>query len=738
MQLIDLLKRLSPEDLAALGRRRGIETTKVPDLGVLTGQLASRQSLATILCDLDAFQLAVLRWLSTQPGYSASWDTLVDTIGGRVDGEYLIAEIQELRLCGLIDFDPSTGQGFIATYAAVPTALPSRDIRLRDHFAQHDSDSLRRICTYLGLKRPPTTRDARLDLIVNTLADPGLCRAIVHQLPEQSRALFDWVVAEGGRVGLDEAQKRPGGGRAARFAGTYVYHGRYDYSEDPLTLLLRKALLIPLGQYYFTDLAVPREVAAALTDQSPFDATPLVPPPLQAGPAPDSLPAGVVPHPLSLLRDLAHLVGFVGAERCEWRQDGQPYQRSLQALGKVLKNPDRNYADVLWEIAVKARLVRPGRPGGGYTAAGFGKGQPITAFQGLLDSWPGGFLASQRLMGYLLAIPPETWIDKESFQQLLGFMRPELFGSRGSVSTVVGSGGWATLCRLVVAEVVGPDEAPAIMVPGVVQAAATASRQPNARQEEGAGLPPWDETWVVQPDRTVVAPPNAHPQALQELWQVAELESNQGASIFRVTPASMAAALNRGLSPEQIKRLLKRRSKAPIPATVERLIADQGEHYGRIRLGAAQTYVQTDDPALLDELLESRKLAELRWQRLAPTIAVIDNSGAPAALQALRRAGYLPVLEPSDGRSPSPNGSGTSPSNKEYYRELIATVQAIAETALAIEIQWRAGSRLRKARVLPTEVIGRKLLACREDNFDDVEIPLDAVIDYRVLVDDED
>ena len=52
------------------------------------------------------------------------------------------------------------------------------------------------------------------------------------------------------------------------------------------------------------------------------------------------------------------------------------------------------------------------------------------------------------------------------------------------------------------------------------------------------------------------------------------------------------------------------------------LVEDVGRRYGHACVGAALAYVTVDDPALLAEIVRSKKLASLALREIAPTVAV--------------------------------------------------------------------------------------------------------------------
>jgi hypothetical protein len=246
---------------------------------------------------------------------------------------------------------------------------------------------------------------------------------------------------------------------------------------------------------------------------------------------------------------------------------------------------------------------------------------------------------------------------RSSVEASLRFQWPMVFAPEYQYpGTPAPNPGWSSLGALILANGVTADGQPTIMLP--------AAHQQLIGPESGdvsAVLPPWVSSWIVQPDRTIVVPPNAPPDTLVELWKVAQLQSSQGASVFRVTPDSIAAALNRDLSPGQIRELLQGGSRVPLPPTVERLIDDQGQRYGRIKVGVAHTYVRTDDPALLAELQRNKKLSKLEWREVAPGVAFVVSSEPAAVLSSLRQAGFLPVMDESEQKPAQKRTAGDGP-----------------------------------------------------------------------------
>src|SRR5205823_7031846 len=84
-----------------------------------------------------------------------------------------------------------------------------------------------------------------------------------------------------------------------------------------------------------------------------------------------------------------------------------------------------------------------------------------------------------------------------------------------------------------------------------------------------------------------------------ELERFAAPESDAGARILRITDESVAGALDAGLPGNEIVAFLLKYSTVGVPPNVERTITDAVARHGRLRSGAAATWLQSDDAALI-------------------------------------------------------------------------------------------------------------------------------------------
>ncbi|MBI2910713.1 MAG: helicase-associated domain-containing protein [Chloroflexi bacterium] len=732
MQLVQLLQRLSAEERGELLRRRGLDAASGADLGKLASKLADPGSLVAAFAELDQFQHLVLRWLADQPGHAAAWAALGRELDGRVPPDYLENALRELRLWGLVDYEAAPAPGYVATYGAVATSLPQpRGARLRELMANLDSETLRRMAMGLGLKAAPT-RDQRERQLLDSLGNSDFCAGLAGRLSEPARDLLEWVRSEGGWVSQGHVKSNPVTKVTGLAAPTIWDVGAAQKPLDPLTELVHNRLLWEFREYRWdsrvSGYVVPREVEQALSGRSLFDTGPLQPPLLERA----ERARGLLPNPVHLMRDASHLLGFVTTGRCEFRQqDGEPYQRSLRALGKALQHPDAGYPFLLWNLCRASGLLHGADTT--FTVAEAGLADPRTLYLTLLGGWSrtgwqGDYSLARvgnprglrmRLLELLVSLPADTWIERGSLEGLCAFLWPALFSPRYPGAGQAGDAALSSLLHLALAEGEAPDGTKAVLVPRAVQLLLT-----KQEGEEGGTLPPWDERWTVQPDRCVVVAPNAHPKALLELWRLAQIESNQGAAVFRLTAASVATALNRGMSPDAILKLLRGRSATPLPPTVERLIRDQGQRFGRIRVGAAQAYVRTDDPALLEELQRDRKLHGLEWQELAPGVAAVVNVGPTAAIEVLRKAGYLPVAERPGTQSPDTPRSNLPPLQ---VRQLQHFCRVAIRDGLRLSVRWSEGGRSRRAVIEPQELKDGHLYAYWPGKDEEVVLSLAAI-----------
>ncbi len=132
------------------------------------------------------------------------------------------------------------------------------------------------------------------------------------------------------------------------------------------------------------------------------------------------------------------------------------------------------------------------------------------------------------------------------------------------------------------------------------------------------------------------------------LDSVADREGRGGAAVWRVTAGSLRRALDEGTTGEELGVALGDIAVGPLPQPLQYLIADVARRHGTVRVQDVAACVRSDDTPLLAEVAADRLLKALGLRHVAPTV-LLSSVDAVTTIKALRTAGYLPVLENTDG-----------------------------------------------------------------------------------------
>lgn len=154
-------------------------------------------------------------------------------------------------------------------------------------------------------------------------------------------------------------------------------------------------------------------------------------------------------------------------------------------------------------------------------------------------------------------------------------------------------------------------------------------------------LPTTVDSFVVQADHTVIAPPDLSPEVRAGLDRMAVVESTGAATTLRLDSSRMAAAFAAGDDAANVLAFLREHSSVPVPKAVERFVLDAERAQGGLQLAAAATVLTAADPAVLARATAVRA-SGLRM--LAPTVAV--SALAPdKVLAELRKKGIHPTAD---------------------------------------------------------------------------------------------
>lgn len=158
--------------------------------------------------------------------------------------------------------------------------------------------------------------------------------------------------------------------------------------------------------------------------------------------------------------------------------------------------------------------------------------------------------------------------------------------------------------------------------------------------------PPFGATpLAIQPDLTVLVL-NAEPSHLWPLLALAEAESLDRVSTYRITAASLRGALRRGLAFDQVIRFLESRTGAPLPDAVRVTLDDWVRAVRRVVLEHA-VMLSADEPESLEEAIALARARGASIQMLADGRAVVHvPDGAEALTAWLKEADLTPVWKP--------------------------------------------------------------------------------------------
>jgi hypothetical protein len=204
---------------------------------------------------------------------------------------------------------------------------------------------------------------------------------------------------------------------------------------------------------------------------------------------------------------------------------------------------------------------------------------------------------------------------------------------------------------LLEAELLGVTGRGALSSPGLAllrRAVDDAVTGPEPAEVMAPLLPEPVEHVLLQADLTAVAPGPLVPELARTMALTADVESRGGATVYRFTAESVRRALDAGWSSSGLLDLLARSSSTPVPQPLTYLVGDVARRHGQLRVGRASSYVRSDDPTLIEQVIADRRCARLRLRQIAPTVVVAQAEPAEV-LVALRDVGLAPVAESPTG-----------------------------------------------------------------------------------------
>jgi hypothetical protein len=160
---------------------------------------------------------------------------------------------------------------------------------------------------------------------------------------------------------------------------------------------------------------------------------------------------------------------------------------------------------------------------------------------------------------------------------------------------------------------------------------------------------------LLQADLTAVAPGYLAPVLTEKLLLMADAEGQGPATIYRFSPVPSAGPWTPGQDAAALLEFLREHSATAVPQPLQYLVEDTAARHGRLRVGAAASFVQSEDEAALLELLQGKPRG-LGLVRIAPTVLV--SMASPRKRRSCSRAGT--VASPWKRPDP-PSSASTAP-----------------------------------------------------------------------------
>jgi Helicase conserved C-terminal domain len=148
---------------------------------------------------------------------------------------------------------------------------------------------------------------------------------------------------------------------------------------------------------------------------------------------------------------------------------------------------------------------------------------------------------------------------------------------------------------------------------------------------------------IIQPDFDVLVPENAVLSLRFMVEKMANLIMTGPVNYYKITRDSIAGALSKGLTVQQMLSFLSDVSATSVPQNVSASIEYWGEQYGKIVL--KRTYLlETKDPFLMEEMKARPSVKRLMEPQIGLLHAPVNPSNLSVLLKELKKAGYLPRI----------------------------------------------------------------------------------------------
>jgi hypothetical protein len=149
------------------------------------------------------------------------------------------------------------------------------------------------------------------------------------------------------------------------------------------------------------------------------------------------------------------------------------------------------------------------------------------------------------------------------------------------------------------------------------------------------------EPLVVQPNFDVIVPAYASPYARFQLGRIAERAGGERetAEVYKLSKRSVQAALERGITFDDMLRFLNEQSAQAPPQNVVASLREWAGQHGQVTLRRA-VLLEADDPALLEQIRRDKRVRMPNVEPLTETAWLVREGDAPELAERLRKAGF--------------------------------------------------------------------------------------------------
>ncbi|MET3203773.1 MULTISPECIES: helicase-associated domain-containing protein [unclassified Arthrobacter] len=682
------LEARSDDSLRALfAARPDLMSPAVPDFSALAARASARVSVQRALERLNRPQMQVLETLhlctNTDTEHSASAAGVRKLIAGStvVALERILASLQELALVHRAEPPHGTAasghrqryylpvgslKDVVGIYPAGLGRSYTELVRLQPAFAQRVVQLVAELHrSGVSIQNATTPMEAALAL-QHWTSSPEALSAALAGAPERTTALLakfrNWAMGA-----VPQAQRKASVSNQGADVG-------------PVDWLLARGLLVPLDAAH---VELPHSVGLSLRDGAIINDFSLSPPVPELGSTTAALrrnaALGAIAETLRLVGDLLHAVR---EQPLATLRSGGVGVREMKRLAETLRI-DQHRAGLLLEISALAGLLRldvdssswvqppqlewlslPRQEQWLWLVNAWLASERVPSLVGQPVTGPGGVPAVHRAVAgntvnalSAEAQRPDAPVVRKRILEILEELTQEAAAADGTApvldaAAVLQRAEWtqprmarrfSSLIRGVLAEA----ELLGLIGSGALSqlGSAIAEDKPDeALGILGEHLPAALNHVLLQADLTAVAPGYLAPELAEKLLLMADAEGQGPATIYRFSANSVRRALDAGHDASSLLEFLREHSATAVPQPLEYLVEDTASRHGRLRVGTAASFIQSDDEATVLELAAESKAAGLGLARIAPTV-LISTAPPRETAQVLRGLGLSPSVD---------------------------------------------------------------------------------------------